>query len=78
VETEGRAVEEHGFAGQVGVLIYLTMLFWIIFSVVFGILLHRLNGEQHVQKIEVDSADFTPAVSSDYDAMPDKEAPTAV
>jgi hypothetical protein len=63
-------VDEHGFAGQVGVLIYLTMLFWIIFSAVFGVLLYRRNRDMHVQKVEVDS--------SDYVMADEKEEPTTV
>ena len=54
-------MDEHGFAGQVGVLIYLTMLFWIVFSAVFGVLLYRLNRDLHVQKVEVDSSDYVMA-----------------
>ena len=46
------------------------MLFWIIFSAVFGVLLYRRNRDMHVQKVEVDS--------SDYVMADEKEEPTTV
>lgn len=46
VETEGRGVEEHGFVGQVGVLLFLTYLMWLIFSTAFAFILHRRESRQ--------------------------------
>ena len=66
METEGRAIEEHGFVGQFGVMMYLTSVFWVLFSVFFAIVLHRKSKTQFVEKVEVDSADYRIHDTPDY------------
>lgn len=58
VETEGRAVEEHGFVGQFGVLVYLTNIGWIVFGIGYGLFFLRKYRLGSVTKIEVDAADY--------------------
>jgi len=39
-------------------LVYLTLLLWVFFSAGFGLIFHRLQKNQHVEKIEVESSDY--------------------
>ena len=47
IEVEGRAIEEHGWYGQFGVMMYMTNSFWLLFSVAFVfIVMLRGNGSE--------------------------------
>jgi len=49
VQSNGIELAEDGWYGQVGVLVYLTTLFWTIFAVMFGCLL-RQKAFQHYRE----------------------------
>ena len=58
IETDGPAIDEHGFAGQFGVMMYLTALLWVLFAVIFAVLFYRKAKNQFVIKVEVDRSDY--------------------
>jgi hypothetical protein len=50
---------------------YITSLLWVIFSVIYGILLHRKGKRQNVIKIEIDQSDYE-STTSDYQIHKDE------
>lgn len=58
-------------------------MLWVIFSVVYGILLHRKGKRQNIIKIEIDQSDYE-STTSDYqiykeeNQQPHQTPPTAV
>lgn len=58
VQTEGRELEEQGFYSQFGVMMYITMFFWLIFSCVFGVLFFLRAKKTGVEKVDVDESDY--------------------
>lgn len=70
VEADGPQLEEHGFYGQVGVLMFLTYSFWMIFSLVFiWTIRQRKRDEKSV--IEVEPYDYR-ASFEDLEDQPKK------
>ena len=62
---------------------YITSLLWVIFSVIFGILLHRKGKRQNVIKIEIDQSDYESTTSdyqihNDENQQKEQNPPTAV
>ena len=61
VQTEGRELEEQGFYAQFAVMMFLSNLFCLIFSVVFAIILTvraRRASSSTAEKIDVDESDY--------------------
>jgi hypothetical protein len=58
VESEGKELEENGFYGQFPVLMFMTSLFWTVFSLVFAIVVRRMARHAGVEVIEVVPSDY--------------------
>jgi predicted permease len=58
VQAEGPEIEEDGFYGQVGVLMFMTYLFWTIFSLVFAFMCYRHSKQWNTNHVEVDPKDY--------------------
>jgi hypothetical protein len=58
VQAEGKELEDNGFYGQFPVLMFMTSLFWTIFSLVFAIVLRRMARHSGVEVIEVGPSDY--------------------
>jgi len=58
VQDEGRELDEHGWYGQMGVLMFITNLFWTVFAVVFAFSLRRKAANQNVLTLEFDQRDY--------------------
>jgi hypothetical protein len=58
VEVEGKELEENGFYGQLPVLMFMTSLFWTIFSLVFAIVVRRMARHDGVEVIDVVPSDY--------------------
>ena len=65
VEDDGRVVEEQGFYGQFGVLLYLTNFCATIFGVVWFFLVRNMVNDQHTTKVEVTPSDY---MKAEYEA----------
>lgn len=65
VQSEGKELEDNGFYGQFPVLMFMTSLFWTIFSLVFAIVIRRMARHSGVEVIEVGPSDYQ--IQSDYD-----------
>lgn len=50
---------------------YITSFLWVIFSIIYGILLHRKGKRQNVIKIEIDQSDYE-STTSDYQIHKDE------
>ena len=66
VEVEGRQVEENGFIGQMGVLMFMTYFLWLLFSLVFVYLIRLREQRSNVTTVEISP--------SDYQVAPDEKA----
>ena len=71
VEVDGPELEENGFCGQMGVLMFLTCFFWLLFSVLFAFLLRRREQSSNVTTIEIEPSDYRMQTDS-----PTKEGPS--
>ena len=58
VDADGPEMEENGFYGQLGVLMYMSYLAWLIFSVVFIFIIRRRASRANVTKIEIEPSDY--------------------
>jgi phosphate/sulfate permease len=58
VQSEGKELEDNGFYGQFPVLMFMTSLFWTIFSLVFAIVVRRMARHSGVEVIEVGPSDY--------------------
>lgn len=58
VQSEGRELEDNGFYGQFPVLMFVTSLFWTVFSLVFAIVVRRMARHSGVEVIEVGPSDY--------------------
>jgi len=58
VQTEGRELEEQGFYGQFGVMMFLTLLFWMIWSCVYAGIFTWQAKRSNQTVIEVDETDY--------------------
>mmetsp|Transcript_3939 Transcript_3939/g.7849 ORF Transcript_3939/g.7849 Transcript_3939/m.7849 type:complete len:250 (+) Transcript_3939:33-782(+) len=65
IEDDGRVIEEQGFYGQFGVLLYLTNVFATIFGVAWFILTRSMAIEQHTTKVDVSPSDY---LKAEYEA----------
>ena len=54
---------------------YITSFLWVIFSIIYGILLHRKGKRQNVIKIEIDQSDYE-STTSDYQIHKDEQKKT--
>lgn len=61
VQDDGRVIEEQGFYGQFGVLLYLTNLFATIFGVAWFFIIRSMVNDQHTTKVNVTPSDYMPA-----------------
>ncbi|GAX27854.1 hypothetical protein FisN_13Hh038 [Fistulifera solaris] len=71
VEVDGPQLEENGFCGQVGVLMFLTYFFWVIFSLVFMWTIRKKKRDESTTLIEVEPYDYR-ASSDDPEDQPQK------
>lgn len=71
VEAEGPQLEENGFCGQIGVLMFLTYLFWMIFSLAFLWTIRRLKSKEDTTVVEVEPYDYR-ASFEDLEDQPKK------
>ena len=58
VQTEGPELEEQGFYGQFGVMMFLTNLFYAVFAAAFAIVFWIRARRREVTKIEIDESDY--------------------
>ena len=58
VQADGPEIEEDGFYGQLGVLMYMTSFLWTIFAVVFAIVLYRKNSQRGITQLEYGESDY--------------------
>lgn len=58
VETEGPEVDEHGFCGQFGVMMYLTSICWVIFSISFALVFRHSTRRDEVTTVDVEPSDY--------------------
>lgn len=61
VQDDGRVIEEQGFYGQFGVLLYLTNLLATIFGVVWFFMIRSMVNDQHTTKVDVAPSDYMKA-----------------
>lgn len=61
MEDDGRIIEEQGFYGQFGVLLYLTNLCACIFGVVWFFIIRNMVNDQHTTKVSVSPSDYLKA-----------------
>jgi hypothetical protein len=59
VEADGPEMEENGFCGQMGVLMFITYFLWFIFSLLFVCLIRRRTSDSHITVIEFGPTDYT-------------------
>lgn len=57
VESDGPELEENGFYGQMGVLLYLSCFLWLLWSLTF-VFLVRKRSQSNVTKIEIEPSDY--------------------
>ncbi len=65
VESAGKELEENGFYGQFTVLMFMTSLFWTMFSLVFAFVVRRMARHAGVEVIEVGPSDYQ--IQNDFD-----------
>jgi len=65
IEDDGRVIEEQGFYGQFGVMLYLTNVLATIFGVVWFILTRSMVHDQHTTKVDVTPSDY---LKAEYEA----------
>jgi len=58
VQTEGRELEEQGFYAQFAVMMFLTNLFCMIFSMAFAVVFYLRARRSGTTKIDVDETDY--------------------
>lgn len=58
VQAEGPEIEDSGFYGQTGVLIFLTCIFYTVFSLVFALIFHRRSAQWSTTQIDVDANEY--------------------
>jgi hypothetical protein len=58
VEDDGRVIEEHGFYGQFGVMLYLTNLLASVFAVGWFFLVRRMINDRNTTKVDVRPSDY--------------------
>lgn len=72
VESEGPQLEENGFYGQIGVLMFLTYSCWMIFSLTFLWMIRRQKSKENTTIIEVEPYDYR-ASFEDLEDKPTKQ-----
>lgn len=68
VQVDGPQIQEDGFYGQMGVLLWITNFFGFVFSVVFAYLLRRRMRHANVETIEIDESEYKPYKETDETA----------
>lgn len=61
VQTEGREMEEQGFYAQFAVMVFLTNLFCLVYSVVYAVVLHfraKRHNNNSSNKSDADESDY--------------------
>jgi hypothetical protein len=58
VDDDGKAIEEQGFYGQFGVMLYLTNLLACIFAVGWFFMVRRMINDQHTTKVDFAQSDY--------------------
>jgi hypothetical protein len=58
ISLEGPEMEQYGFCGQFGIVMYLTSMFWIIFSMIFVLLFRRYQKLKNVTFIDIEPSDY--------------------
>ena len=58
VQDDGRIIEEQGFYGQFGVLLYLTNFLFGMFGVIWFFIIRSMVNDQHTTKLTVSPSDY--------------------
>lgn len=58
IQIDGIELEQYGFCGQFGILMYITSIFWIIFSILFVLLFRRYQKLKNVTFIDIEPSDY--------------------
>jgi len=58
VQADGPELDENGFYGQFGVLMFMTYFFWFVFSTTFATIFYRRNAKSNVTAIDIEPTDY--------------------